>query len=82
MPNYQEEKINKFLSLLLIAIFLSTFVSVSASVYARLRWFSVRENTQKIKVIIDTDPGIDDAIALMMALRSESLQIEIPFKMG
>jgi ribosylpyrimidine nucleosidase len=77
MPRYQEKKMNKkFLSLLIIAILLSTFVSMSALVYAQLRWRSVRANAQKNRVIIDTDPGIDDAIALMMALRSDSLQIE------
>ena len=77
MPDYQEEKTNKkFLSSLLIAIFLSTIVSVSASVNDQLCSVSVRENIQKIRVIIDTDPGIDDAIALMMALRSDNLQIE------
>ena len=27
------------------------------------------------KVIIDTDPGVDDAIAILMALRSPSLQV-------
>lgn len=36
----------------------------------------VGANASKIRVIIDTDPGIDDAIALMMALRSGGLQIE------
>lgn len=32
--------------------------------------------TPKSRVIIDTDPGMDDAIALMMALQSDDLQIE------
>jgi inosine-uridine nucleoside N-ribohydrolase len=30
----------------------------------------------KKRVIIDTDPGIDDALALMLALRSHELQVE------
>ena len=32
-------------------------------------------NSQIKKVIIDTDPGVDDAIAILMALRSSSLQV-------
>ena len=28
------------------------------------------------KVIIDTDPGVDDALALLLALRSPELQLE------
>ena len=28
------------------------------------------------KVIIDTDPGVDDALALLFAMRSPELQIE------
>ena len=35
-----------------------------------------RENPSPRRVIIDTDPGIDDALALMLALRSPQLRIE------
>lgn len=31
----------------------------------------------KINLIIDTDPGIDDAIALAIALNSEKLDIKL-----
>jgi len=31
----------------------------------------------KINVIIDTDPGVDDAIALMCALNSDKLNIQL-----
>ncbi|UCG65568.1 MAG: nucleoside hydrolase, partial [Deltaproteobacteria bacterium] len=30
----------------------------------------------KKRVIIDTDPGVDDALALLLALRSPELQVE------
>lgn len=32
---------------------------------------------EKIKLIIDTDPGIDDAIALSIALNSNKLDIKL-----
>ena len=37
---------------------------------------SERPNRPPRRVIIDTDPGIDDALALMLALRSPALRIE------
>ena len=37
---------------------------------------SERPNRSPRRVIIDTDPGIDDALALMLALRSPALRIE------
>src|SRR5262249_17194933 len=33
-------------------------------------------NTAPSRVIIDTDPGVDDALALLLALRSPELKIE------
>src|SRR5207249_8787446 len=33
-------------------------------------------NTSPSRVIIDTDPGVDDALALLLALRSPELKIE------
>src|SRR5215472_14354182 len=32
--------------------------------------------TSKHRVVIDTDPGVDDAFALLLAMRSPELQIE------
>jgi purine nucleosidase len=32
--------------------------------------------TKPLRVIIDTDPGVDDAIAILLALRSPELQVE------
>ncbi|MBI5115436.1 nucleoside hydrolase [Candidatus Poribacteria bacterium] len=32
--------------------------------------------TQRKHIIIDTDPGVDDALALILALRSDELQVE------
>ena len=29
-----------------------------------------------LRVIIDTDPGVDDALAILLALRSPELQVE------
>lgn len=35
-----------------------------------------RMDTMKKHIIIDTDPGVDDALALLLALRSPELQVE------
>jgi inosine-uridine nucleoside N-ribohydrolase len=44
--------------------------------YAETAIQSATPNSAKRRVIIDTDPGVDDALALLLAMRSPELQIE------
>jgi inosine-uridine nucleoside N-ribohydrolase len=50
-------------------------VLVTAGI-ALLATLPVRGQAQKQRVIIDTDPGTDDALAILLALNSPELQVE------
>jgi len=52
-----------------------TFVAASAALAATGALAQPQPAAQR-RVIIDTDPGVDDAFALLLALRSPELKIE------
>ncbi len=58
------------------------FVKSSATLFAatgfasELTAFGQSANASATRVIIDTDPGVDDALALLLAMRSPELKIE------
>jgi len=56
----------------------STAAVLAASGIVRESWASTRQTppSRPSRVIIDTDPGVDDALALLLAMRSPELKIE------
>jgi len=54
----------------------SSAAALAASGFARDAWAAPAGSRSPSRVIIDTDPGVDDALALLLAMRSPELTIE------
>jgi inosine-uridine nucleoside N-ribohydrolase len=50
--------------------------SIPASLFAAHNEFSTASPSKPRRIILDTDPGVDDAIAIFLALRSPELKVE------
>jgi inosine-uridine nucleoside N-ribohydrolase len=50
--------------------------SAGALIASTLPSFAVAATAAARRIILDTDPGVDDAIAIFLALRSQELQVE------
>src|SRR5262249_2265933 len=54
----------------------SSASTLAASGFISDTWVSAFSSGGPTRVIIDTDPGVDDALALLLAMRSPGLKIE------